>query len=288
MPPSSSGRVDFRLLRIGEGYTREQLAEMWGIAGREAITKGVFCPARDKKILLFVTQVKRSDLDQYHDHIEGESLYWEGETRHQHDLRIAESSEHGDEIHLFFRHVQRTPFLYLGTLRLLCYEFHSERPSQFVFAFDTKPTASTREFEYPLPLPEPDSTVREVTAEARVGQKRFRLQLLDRWDYCCSVSGVRIPEILRASHIRRWSDSTDRERLDPANGLLLAPQYDALFELRYISFSPEGLLLPARHLASHDLARLGVRPTDRLSSVPNDTARYLELHRQDFFEQNGG
>ncbi len=287
MTPQPSGRVDFRLVRLGEGYTREELAKLWGFAGREAITKGVFCPAGDNKILLFVTQIKRHDLTQYKDHVAGENLYWEGETKHLHDRRIERASERRDEIHLFYRHRERTPFLYLGTLELLWHEPHADRPSQFVFRFEESPAVSSVAPEAYRPLADLDSTVREVTVQARVGQARFRQQLLDRWEYRCSVSGVRIPEILRASHIRRWSDANDRERLDPANGLLLAPQYDALFELRYISFSPEGQLLRARHLESQDLTRLGIQPTDHLRRLPSDTARYLDLHRRSFLEQDG-
>jgi putative restriction endonuclease len=41
--------------------------------------------------------------------------------------------------------------------------------------------------------------------------------------------GLTTRALLRASHIKPWSQSTDSERLDPANGILLAAHIDALF-----------------------------------------------------------
>jgi putative restriction endonuclease len=46
---------------------------------------------------------------------------------------------------------------------------------------------------------------------------------VDYWGGRCPISGVDQPELLRASHIKPWADcSTDAERLDVFNGVLLA------------------------------------------------------------------
>jgi hypothetical protein len=279
MPRFPSGRVDLELLELGGAYSRCELADKWGYAGREALTRGVFCPAGDDKILLFVTQVKRQDLTQYKDHISEDMLFWEGETQHRSDDRVACAAERGEHIFLFYRRRERSPFTFLGEVRSVWHQFHSDRPSQFVFrlaagvSLGLQPDESYR-------LPESwESTTREVSIQARVGQAQFRQNLLDRWEYRCSVSGIRIPEILRASHIRPWREASDTARLDPANGLLLAPQYDALFDRRLITFSSSGSILVANHLDRRELERLGVTDTDRLRALPEDTARYLEHHR---------
>jgi hypothetical protein len=57
---------------------------------------------------------------------------------------------------------------------------------------------------------------------ARRGQGWFRGRL-EKIESCCRLTGVRDRAHLRASHIKPWKDSTDRERLDGNNGLLLAP-----------------------------------------------------------------
>jgi hypothetical protein len=48
---------------------------------------------------------------------------------------------------------------------------------------------------------------------------------------------VNEPRHLKASHIKPWRDATDGERLDGANGLLLSPHIDHLFDEGYITFS---------------------------------------------------
>lgn len=271
---------------MGSAYTRDELNDLWGYGGRAAFSRGVFTPDADNKIVLFVTQKKRSDKTQYKDHISDELLFWEGEERHGSDARIVSADDRGDEILLFYRNADRLPFAYLGLVRLLWHELRTESPSQFVFGLTSESSSGVSPLDdWPLPArsyPLPTTlslTVRETTIEARRGQAQFRQALLDRWGYRCAVSGVAIPEILRASHIKSWSDSNAAERLNPANGLLLAPQYDALFDRGFVSFRPDGSICLAQHLAQRDLGRLGVSGADRLVSVPTDSQPFLAQHR---------
>src|SRR5205807_1990193 len=93
----------------------------------------------------------------------------------------------------------------------------------------------------------PDETEREEVRKARVGQGRFRRSLLELWDARCAVTGVEMPAVLTASHIKPWRCATNAERLDQNNGLLLLAQYDRLFDRGFISFADDGgiLLSPA-------------------------------------------
>ena len=68
---------------------------------------------------------------------------------------------------------------------------------------------------------------------------KSRVELLEEG---CRVTGVRRPQHLVASHIKPWRDSTDAEKLDGHNGLLLSPHVDHLFDRAYISFSDSGKL----------------------------------------------
>lgn len=69
----------------------------------------------------------------------------------------------------------------------------------------------------------PRSTEVERLVIQRVGQDIFREGLLEFWEGCCAVTGLAIPELLRASHIKPWAAcETDAERLDVYKGLLLA------------------------------------------------------------------
>ena len=74
----------------------------------------------------------------------------------------------------------------------------------------------------------PDSTTeREAVVKQRIGQQMFRNGLMTLWHGRCAISGLDVPELLRASHAKPWAAGTDEERLDFYNGLLLSANLDA-------------------------------------------------------------
>jgi putative restriction endonuclease len=56
-------------------------------------------------------------------------------------------------------------------------------------------------------------TKKEALINARVGQGKFRSQVLLLWKNKCCVTGSTTIDAIRASHIKPWRDSTDEERL---------------------------------------------------------------------------
>ena len=114
----------------------------------------------------------------------------------------------------------------------------------------------------------------------RVGQNKFRDAMLDYWGGTCAVTGVAIPEVLRASHAKPWAEcATDAERLDVFNGFLLSANLDALFDRFLISFNVQGKLITAPALSSIDLKPLGISPGMKLRWVNTLHQPYLALHR---------
>lgn len=85
--------------------------------------------------------------------------------------------------------------------------------------------------------------------------------------------------LLRASHIKRWVDSTDQERLDENNGLLLAAHIDLAFESGLISFGADGHILLSPNLAETDTRVLGVTGKEAIGDLSESTRRYLVHHR---------
>ena len=81
-------------------------------------------------------------------------------------------------------------------------------------------------------------TEKEVRAKRRVGQDLFRNILLEIYDNKCCLSGLDIPQVLRASHIIPWSESAPN-RLNPENGLCLSATYDAAFDRHLITFDED-------------------------------------------------
>ncbi|MEB2346231.1 MAG: HNH endonuclease [Deltaproteobacteria bacterium] len=135
---------------------------------------------------------------------------------------------------------------------------------------------------------ERDDSLRETDKEALViarrGQGLFR-ERVQAIESRCRVTQVDRPEHLRASHCKPWRDSSNAERLDGENGLLLTPSIDHLFDRGFLSFRDDGRLLlsPVAHRPS--LARMGV-PVDReLESGPfsSGQCRFLEFHRDQVF-----
>ena len=84
-------------------------------------------------------------------------------------------------------------------------------------------------------------TMREALVQARVGQGRFRSDVAGLWGKgeVCALTGIDVPELLIASHIKPWRDSNDDERLDACNGLLLAAHVDKAFDRYLLSFREE-------------------------------------------------
>jgi putative restriction endonuclease len=73
------------------------------------------------------------------------------------------------------------------------------------------------------------STEAERLMVQRVGQDIFR-RGLEYWDGRCAITGLAVPDLLWASHIKPWADcEREAERLDIWNGLLLGPHLDAAF-----------------------------------------------------------
>jgi HNH endonuclease len=86
---------------------------------------------------------------------------------------------------------------------------------------------------------------------------------------------------LIASHCKPWRDSTNEERLNGENGLLLTPSIDHLFDRGFIGFEDSGKLIisPVAHRPS--LARMGIE-TERVVNVggfSEGQRRFLGFHR---------
>jgi 5-methylcytosine-specific restriction enzyme A len=134
--------VSFEKIAIGSSHTRPELARLWGYAGYEAIARGAVTPAGSRYIILFITAQKQPFLPQYRDELRDDTLVIEGETNHAADLRLVHAESGGDEIHLFFRELHHTPFVYKGQIFLVDYELNKKGPSHFEFALDSDVAAA--------------------------------------------------------------------------------------------------------------------------------------------------
>lgn len=135
-----------------------------------------------------------------------------------------------------------------------------------------------------LKLP-PDAarTVKRLQ-QARLHQQKFRNALLLRWKGACAVTGIEEPELLRASHIKPYKDSTALECLSAHNGLLLAAGLDVLFDKGFITFDQHGKLEVSELLSREAVSAFGLKSNMRLTdTVTEDTQKFLLFHRKKVF-----
>ena len=101
----------------------------------------------------------------------------------------------------------------------------------------------------------------------------------------CRITLVENPVHLVASHCKPWRDSTNEERLNGENGLLLTPSIDHLFDRGFIGFEDSGKLIisPVAHRPS--LGRMCIE-TERIVNVGGfreGQRTFLDSHQNSVF-----
>ena len=132
----------------------------------------------------------------------------------------------------------------------------------------------------------PSATEVERLVRQRVGQDIYRESLLDYWGGACAVTGIALPELLRASHAKPWAAcDSDAERLDVFNGFLLAAHLDALFDRHLLTFDPAGQAVLSPRVDATPRTRLGLTPDLHLRWISPEHETYLAIHREEFARQ---
>ena len=126
-----------------------------------------------------------------------------------------------------------------------------------------------------------DETVKARLVNTRVGQGQFREELIRYWRGC-AITGYEMKQFLVASHIKPWSKSSNEERLDVFNGILLLPNLDKAFDLGYISFEENGQIKTSDFIESPSV--LGIRDDMRIDFIPPHQ-EYLAYHRDVVFKK---
>lgn len=123
-------------------------------------------------------------------------------------------------------------------------------------------------------------TEKEAIIRARRGQGLFKQRVM-AIEQRCRITGVDRLAHLVASHCKPWRDSTNEERLNGENGLLLTPSIDHLFDRGFVGFEDDGTLVisPVAHRPS--LQRMGI-DTESVVNVggfSRGQKQFLEFHR---------
>ncbi len=134
----------------------------------------------------------------------------------------------------------------------------------------------------------PSVMLREI--EVRRHQRFFRETVLASYGWRCCLTGNPVSELLRASHIIPWAVS-EKERVNPRNGLCLNALHDAAFDRGWISFDEERRMLVSPRLSGHlpnpALERNFIAMAGLPMAVPDKNLpdpAFLSYHRETVFK----
>ena len=115
--------------------------------------------------------------------------------------------------------------------------------------------------------------------------KYLRENLLNKYKCKCMLCGLGYKELLIASHIKAWSISSNEERLDVNNGLLLCSLHDSLFDKHLISFDEEGGVIISNKLDAKNRALCNISEKVCIILSP-EMEKYMKFHRDVFIEKD--
>jgi hypothetical protein len=126
-------------------------------------------------------------------------------------------------------------------------------------------------------------TEKESLVKSRRGQGIFKRRVVEI-ESACRLTGVTEILFLVASHIKPWADSSNHERLDGFNGLLLSPHVDMLFDSGFITFKRTGEVVIAVEavevVQKWRLTQIAGKPLNE------EQEAYMQYHRENIFRGN--
>lgn len=193
----------------------------------------------------------------------------------------------------FFRDVKPNQVSYPGKSfcsaavnHLLMYHAHYKREceAQAIVANSKSGRKLSEELTKLFDLKEGKDKNAEV--KVRLGQDYFRKMVLTNYGGKCCLTGLNVPQILRASHIVAWVDDK-KNRLNPENGLCLSATYDAAFDKHLISFDDDYRMLVSKDIKDYYTSEVVKEYFDKLEGLPISTPvkfmpnkKLLERHRE--------
>jgi putative restriction endonuclease len=140
-------------------------------------------------------------------------------------------------------------------------------------------------------VPPSGPTEIQATVKARRGQQFFRQAVLNAYDVRCCISGINVPRLLIASHIKPWG-KFPAERLNPRNGLCLSTLHDAAFDAGLITLDQSLNVVLSKRLRKFfpqpaleqnfvPFEGKPIRLPDKLAVPDLDFLRY---HREELFQ----
>ena len=134
-------------------------------------------------------------------------------------------------------------------------------------------------------------TETQATVKVRRGQQFFRQSVLTTYDVRCCISGINVPDLLIASHIKPWGKFPD-ERLNPRNGLCLSALHDAAFDVGWITPDERLNVVLSKRLRDYfpepaleqNFVPYAGKPIRLPEKLAEPDAEFLLYHRENIFQ----
>ena len=274
-------------LQLGREYKRRELHDFYG-GQRQG---GISTP--QKYPYIFIITSKRGEEHGYVDGwIENNNFFLYtgegqiGDMEFKGGNKAIKYHRQNDKQIFLFQETKKTFIALKAELNFIDYKYiqvpdtegKNRRAIQFrLQSVNAEPVREVEPISITKPHLKPDKTERQGLVISRVGQGYYRQELIKKFNSRCAVTSIDREEILIASHIVPWRLSTDEERLDVDNGILLSPLYDALFDKHLISFKDDGEILIANSIKDDNL-KTNIRLNAKII-VTEGMKKYLSRHR---------
>ena len=135
-------------------------------------------------------------------------------------------------------------------------------------------------------------TEMQATVKVRRGQQFFRQTILNAYDIHCCISGINVPRLLVASHIKPWGKFPN-ERLNPRNGLCLSTLHDAAFDAGLITLDNRLSVVLSKRLRNffpqptleQNFVPFEGKPICLPDKLAEPDPNFLRYHRDEIFEK---
>lgn len=125
-------------------------------------------------------------------------------------------------------------------------------------------------------------TILEAKTKMQRGEQQFGKRLSRLWNKSCPLCGMDLEPVLKATYAKPWKDSSDPERLDPYNGVLLCSNHNAMYLAGLISFNANGKLQIAKKIPAEKYADYGLNEKAKIPVYPENGV-YFKWHRKNLF-----
>jgi predicted restriction endonuclease len=134
-------------------------------------------------------------------------------------------------------------------------------------------------------------TETQATVKVRRGQQFFRQAVLNAYDIRCCISGINVPRLLVASHIKPWG-KFPVERLNPRNGLCLSTLHDAAFDSGLITLDQSLNVVLSKRLRKffpqpaleQNFIPFEGKPIRLPDKLAEPDSEFLRYHREELFQ----